>query len=118
MSFNEVPGVDDSSDGIKRRLRLTRFVKKAVENPNQKLFHEIKLDNTIHNKFGSKEYGAIVIAYLIETFNALGFNFPTPKEVKLSTDNYNRKNDLVGAFITQFYEATENYEDKVFLSDV
>ena len=117
-SFNEVPGVDDSSDGIKRRLLLTRFVKKAVDNPNPKLPHEIKLDNTIRNKFGSKEYGAIFLAYLIETFNKFGFTFPTPKEVELSTDDYNRENDLVGAFITQLYEATESYEDKVFLSDV
>ena len=52
LIFNDVPGVDGSDGGLKCRIKFTRLLKKAVENP--KLPHEIQLDNTLHGKFDSE----------------------------------------------------------------
>jgi len=119
MAFNDVPGHDGSDGGMKRRLRLTHFRKKAVEIELRDLGeNEVKLDNTIYKRFDTKEYGAICLAYLIKTFNTSSFVFPTPPEVNVSTDDYNRENDLVGEFTARFYEMTNDDADKISLSDM
>jgi phage/plasmid-associated DNA primase len=116
LIFNDIPGIDASDGGLRRRIKLTQFLKKAVENPQ--LAHEIQIDNTLHGKFDSEEYGAAWLAYLIETFNEFGFQFPTPEEVDISTNDYIHEHDLVGQFITDNYEVTNNFEDKVYLRDI
>jgi hypothetical protein len=117
ISFSEVPGVDGSDGGrLVLRLRLTRIKKKAVENPNILFPREINLENTILDKFDTNEYGATFIAYLIESFDYQKFDFLISTEVLASTDDSNHENDLMGEFMSKFYEITKNSKSKVPLS--
>jgi P4 family phage/plasmid primase-like protien len=103
LCFNEIPGVDDSSGGIERRLRLLRFRNKFMENPTA-LGHR-RIDTTLQAKFCSKKYGAAFLAYLIRTFNEYGFAFETPASVRNDAKSYVRDNNLLEEFMKTFFEA-------------
>jgi phage/plasmid-associated DNA primase len=116
MCFNEVPGVDDSSDGIARRLNLVQFLKKAVHNPTSA--NHIKRDDSLPGKFDSKVYGACFLSWLIEIHLQHGFSFQTPECVKLASTEYIGENDVLGQFLSEEYDVTNVNNDKVPLSDV
>jgi putative DNA primase/helicase len=98
MYFNEIPGIEDSSDGIARRFNLINFLKKAVHNPTSD--NHIKRDDTLPGKFDSKAYGACFISWLIEIYLQHGFASETPKCVKLASTEYIGENDVLGQFLS------------------
>ena len=114
--FNEVPGVDDSSGGIARRLDMIHYPFKFEDNP--KLAHEKKKDESLHEKFKSKEYGACFLGMMIKRFNEVGSNFETPEKVKVAAKEYIGENDVLGQFMKERFEQTSEYGDKVKLSQV
>ena len=77
LYFNEIPGVDDSIGGIKRRLALVNLPFKLVDTPS--LTNKKTIDDSLHAKFDSKDYGACLLKHFIDLFTKIGFNFQTPK---------------------------------------
>jgi P4 family phage/plasmid primase-like protien len=117
LCFNEVPGVDDPSGAIDRRLDMIHHPFKFVESPKQA--HEKQIDTGLHEKFSSKEYGACFLASLIiNMYNEHGFNFQAPPEVKAAAKEFIAENDYIGQFIDENFERTENPDDKVMLKDI
>jgi P4 family phage/plasmid primase-like protien len=116
MCFNEIPGMEDSSDGTARRFNLIQFLKKAVHNPTNP--NHIKRDDSLPGKFDSKAYGACFLAWLIEIYLRHGFAFETPECVKLASTEYIGENDVLGQFLSDEYDITNVDTDKVPLSDV
>jgi phage/plasmid-associated DNA primase len=100
--FNEIPGVDDSSRGIERRLRLLRFKNKFMETPTME-FHR-PIDTTMQAKFCSKMHGAAFLAYLIRTFNEHGFAFETPTSVISDAKSYVGDNNILGEFMKTYFK--------------
>jgi putative DNA primase/helicase len=72
LCFNEIPGVDDSSRGIERRLDLIKHPYKFVDNPIRA--HEKAVDKSLQAKFSSKEYGVAFNGFLIITLTTTGLN--------------------------------------------
>eukprot|EP00873_Tetraselmis_striata_P039780 jgi/Tetstr1/460044/TSEL_005364.t1 len=116
LCFNEIPGVDDSSGGIERRLDLIRYPFKFVDSPS--LPHEKQVDRSLQKKFSSKVFGAAFLSSLIKIFNDTGFAFDPPESVKQEARDFLGENDLVGQFLNVFYEETGEYSDFVTLSDI
>jgi phage/plasmid-associated DNA primase len=106
LCFNEIPGVDDSSGGIERRLRLLRFKNKFMETPTME-FHR-PIDTTVQAKFCSKMYGAAFLAYLIRTFNEHGFAFETPTSVRDDAKNYVGDDNILGEFMETYFEVASD----------
>ena len=77
--FNEVPGADEKSSGLERRLDLVDYNQKYVYAPLKT--NERKLVKRLYKEFESEIYGAAVLAYLIKTFDAKGFDFVTPTAI-------------------------------------
>eukprot|EP00873_Tetraselmis_striata_P027955 jgi/Tetstr1/448219/TSEL_035507.t1 len=116
LCFNEIPGVDDSSGGIERRLDLIRHPYKFVDTPS--LPHERPVDRSLQHKFSSKEFGASFLGSLINIYNEHGFDFPIPESVIQEAKDFLGENDLIGQFLQEFYEETSEYSDYVKLNDI
>eukprot|EP00873_Tetraselmis_striata_P020412 jgi/Tetstr1/440676/TSEL_028985.t1 len=116
LCFNGIPGVDDSSGGIERRLDLIRHPYKFVDNPS--LPHEKKVDRSLQNKFSAKEYVAAFLGSLSNIYNEYGFDFPTPDSVKQEAKDDLGENALIGQFLQEYFEETSEYSDYVKLSDI
>eukprot|EP00873_Tetraselmis_striata_P009643 jgi/Tetstr1/429907/TSEL_019772.t1 len=116
LCFNEIPGVDDSSGGIERRLDLIRHPYKFVDNPT--LAHEKLVGRTLQSKFSSKEYGAAFLGALIIIHNEHGFDFETPASVKQEAREYLGENDVLGQFVAKYYEESNEYSDHIKLTEM
>ena len=103
MSFNEVPGNDDSSWGLARRLEFVDFIKKFVDNPDPSN-NELQVVDGLSLKFGTKPYGDALLARLINMYNENGFNIAVP-----TTDNKTLEQFMVETFIY-----TDSDDDVVF----
>jgi phage/plasmid-associated DNA primase len=117
MMFNEVPGCDDSSGGMARRLEFIDYFKKYVENPNAQNRHELQIDNTLTAKFDSSAYGAAFIAYLIGVFNSTGFKIQVPASVKNASTEYIQDNSGIDEFIAEAFDRTDDVNDTVYLAE-
>jgi P4 family phage/plasmid primase-like protien len=102
LCFNEIPGVEDSSGAIARRLRVVRFKNKFVDKPVME--HHRLIDPDLQAKFSSQKYGAAFLALLIRTFNEDGFNFPIPASVTREATDYLGENDVLGEFMNANFE--------------
>jgi putative DNA primase/helicase len=116
MMFNEVPGIEDTSGGIERRLDMIHFGNKFVESPRRP--NEKQIDKTLQKKFQSKEYGACFLKMLIDRFLTHGFNFEIPDKVQQDAKSYLGDNDVLGPFMESLYEETDNEDDYVYLKDI
>lgn len=116
LCFNEIPGVDDSSGGIERRLDLIRHPFKFVDNPTRP--HEKAVDRSLQNKFSSSSYGAAFLGALIKIHIEYGFEFETPESVKQEAKEYLGENDVLGQFLQEYFEETSEYSDYVKLRDI
>jgi phage/plasmid-associated DNA primase len=116
MCFNEIPGVEDSSDGIARRFNLIQILKKAVHSLTSS--NHSKRDDSLPGNFSRKVYGACFLAWLIEIYLQHGVAFQLPECVKLAFKEYIEENDVLGQFLTDEYDVTNVDRDKIPLSDV
>jgi len=117
MMFNEVPGCDDSSGGMARRLEFIAYLKKYVKNPNAQNKHELQIDNTLTPKFDSSAYGAAFLAYLIGVFNFNGFNIQVLACVKDASTKYIQDNIGIDEFIAETFYRTSDENDIVYLAE-
>ena len=116
LCFNEVPGVDDSSGGIARRLEMVRFSFKFVDRPAQT--HEKKINTDLQEKFSSIKFGACFLGILIRRFQDNGFQFARPDCVSREAADYLCENDVLGEFLEATFIQTEDLSDKVSLKEM
>jgi hypothetical protein len=88
MSFNEVPGNDDHSGGLARRLKIVDFIKKYVDNPESENNELQVVDGLLDLSFATKPYGAAFLAYLMVVYNEHGFNITVPASIKEASKKY------------------------------
>ena len=116
LCFNEVPGFDDASGGMERRLDMINYPFKFVDNPQ--LAHEKKIDTKLAGILSSKECGACFLAILIKRFNERWFAFETPEVVKIASKEFANENDVIGQFLEARFVRTSNSNDKIKLTDM
>ena len=116
MLFNEVPGNDDDSNGMARRIDIIKYLFSFVTSP-KRLYEKLRNEN-LQERFSSQLYGAAFLSTLIVIFNETGFDFETPDQVKQDSAEYILENDKLGEFMITHFEETDNYSDKIRISDV
>jgi putative DNA primase/helicase len=117
LIFNDYPTVDDSSDGIARRLKLVQYLMKFLSSPAPNT-NERLIDTSLAGKFKDKAYGGFFLGYLIDRFHEHGFNFTVPESGMLASKEYIGENDVVGQLLNQFYTKTGAGDDKIKLKDI
>jgi hypothetical protein len=88
MVSNEVPGCDDNTDGVERRLDLIDFVRNNVPAVDSKYRNQDPIIKGLQEDFNTEEYEAAFLDYIIKTFNNNGFKIETPKAVINASKDY------------------------------
>jgi len=115
MSFNEVPGCDDNTDGIERRLKLIKFTRKYVVVLDPGNDNHRPLIKGLQTDFKTAEYGAAFLGFLIDIFNTHQFEFEPPLQVTEASKDYIKQNNVLVTFIEEAFDETGDKDDTVTL---
>jgi len=114
MTTNELPEIKSIDGGTWRRIRVIDFMSKFVENPNPSEPYEFKLDTTLKDKIS--QWAPAFISYLIHIYTTMydtPNRVPEPNEVKASTEQYRKEQDLLSEFFDTCFERTNDKKEGV-----
>jgi P4 family phage/plasmid primase-like protien len=114
MLCNEMPGVDDESEGFALRLEVMNFGNIYKIDPT--LPHEKMIDTSLRGMF--ETFGAQMLRMAINRYHLTGHEFSTPAAVKETSHQFLSENSIIELFVGEYYEVTQNYSDKVSLGDM
>ena len=99
---NDLPPIKSTDGGTWRRLRVTEFTSKFVDNPKNK--NEFKKDGLLKETIKEKEWKETFMSILIEQYKIYkegGFKLHEPEEVTAFTKQYQKSNDIFLEFIDE-----------------
>ena len=114
MTTNELPEIKSIDGGTWRRIRVIDFMSKFVENPDPNNNYEFKLDTSLKDKIS--QWAPAFISYLIHIYTTMydiPNKVPEPLEVKASTEQYRKEQDLLSEFFDACFERTNDKKDGV-----
>jgi P4 family phage/plasmid primase-like protien len=100
MACNKIPTISDLDGGVIRRLKITEFVSRFVDEPNLDNRYEFKIDKDLKSKLDS--YKSAFICILIDYYRLYrneGLVPPTP--VLQVTKKYENDNNIIKQFIDE-----------------
>ena len=112
MACNRVPALSDTDGGVIRRLKISEFVSRFVENPNPNITHtetgiyEFKIDKSLKSKLDSLKpvFMSILINYY-KIYRSEGLH--PPHTVIKVTQKYENDNNLIKSFIDEFIQVAD-----------
>lgn len=113
---NVLPDIPSNDGGTWRRLRVTEWPAKFVENPKER--HEFKLDPTIPNKMKSWKAGFMWLLLNCYYPKYISEGLKEPPKVMEFTNKYQQNNDVFYEYIVDILEETNNTEDSLKLTDI
>ena len=104
MATNKLPGLSGSDGGTSRRLKITEFVARFVENPNveniKKGIHEFKIDKELKSKLDN--YGPVFINILLVYYKKYKMSgLIPPDNVAKVTKKFEADNDIIKQFVDE-----------------
>ena len=114
MTTNELPEIKSIDGGTWRRIRVIDFMSKFVENPDPNNNYEFKLDTSLKDKIS--QWAPAFISYLIHIYTTMydtPNKVPEPLEVKASTEQYRKEQDLLSEFFDTCFERTNEKKEGV-----
>ena len=119
MTTNELPEIKSIDGGTWRRIRVIDFMSKFVEHPDSNNPYEFKLDTTLKDKIS--QWAPAFISYLIHVYTTM-YDIPNkqpePLEVKSSTEQYRKEQDLLSEFFDTCFERSTDKKDGVKKKDI
>jgi phage/plasmid-associated DNA primase len=114
MTTNELPEIKSIDGGTWRRIRVVDFMSKFVENPDPSNPYEFKLDTTLKDKIS--QWAPAFVSYLIHIYTTM-YDIPNkdpePAEVRASTDQYRKEQDLYREFYDTCFEISNEKKDGI-----
>jgi P4 family phage/plasmid primase-like protien len=103
MACNRVPTMSDIDGGTIRRLKITEFVSKFIENPSTNIqagLYEFKIDKELKNKLES--YKTVFLSILLDYYRIYKEEGLTPPDaVAIVTKKYENSNNNMKSFIDE-----------------
>ncbi len=119
MTTNDLPEIKSIDGGTWRRIRVIDFMSKFVEHPDPNNQYEFKLDTTLKDKISS--WAPAFISYLIHVYTTM-YDIPNrepePAEVKASTEQYRKEQDIFKEYYETCYTMTDNKKEGIKKKDV
>jgi P4 family phage/plasmid primase-like protien len=112
MACNRQPMLSDSDGGTIRRLKLTEFISRFVENPSpepQNGIYEFKIDKDLKSKL--EHYKSVFMCILLnyyKTYRSEGI--VPPMSVIKVTKKYESDNNLIKDFIDEYIQESDKSE--------
>ena len=97
VATNVTYTINDTTDGIWRRIKKINHISKFEDNPNLKNKNEFKKDKTLSEKF--TKWAPILMTLLIEIAIKTRGEITTPQIIIDETNSYRNKQDLVSEFM-------------------
>ena len=99
---NKMPGISDIDGGVIRRIKITEFTSRFVDNPkyNEDGIHEFMIDRTIKDKYD--EYAPVFMCILLDYYTLYKSEGLVPPESVLKvTKKYENDNNAIKYFIDE-----------------
>lgn len=117
MTCNEMPEVPSDDGGTWRRIRVIEFLSKFVEKPDPNNKLEFPLDIELMEKID--RWADTFISMLIAHHKEIDpKNISEPWEVRKATESYKKNNDIIGQYVNEKMEKTDNDSDVLQLNRV
>lgn len=104
MCCNKIPAISDLDGGVVRRLKITEFVSRFVEEPSEdnksQGIHEFKIDKDLKSKLDS--YNSVFMCILLDYYKLYKTEglIPPPAVLKV-TKKYENDNNTIKQFIDE-----------------
>ena len=112
MACNRVPVMSDSDGGTIRRLKLTEFISRFVENPSdepQNGVYEFKIDKDLKSKL--EFYKPVFMCVLLNYYKIYRSEGITPPlSVVKVTKKYENDNNLIKDFVDEYIQESDKSE--------
>jgi len=112
MACNRIPTMSDSDGGTIRRLKLTEFISRFVENPSdepQNGIYEFKIDKDLKSKL--EHYKPVFMCVLLNYYRIYRTEGITPPmSVIKVTKKYENDNNLIKDFIDEYIQESDKSE--------
>lgn len=104
MACNKLPNISEMDGGVTRRLKLTEFTSRFVENPDpenlKKGIHEFKIDKELKTKLDN--HGPVFMNILIKYYQKYREEGLKPPQAVISvTRKYEANNNMIKQFIDE-----------------
>ena len=109
MQCNDVPKLDATDDGMKRRMRKIDYISRFVEaNEVDEENHKYPIDPSFMKELDSSDAMKMeFLRYLLDHFS-LEYNFEMPESIRRACECYLRDNDGVAQFVEEFVEPSSD----------
>ena len=108
LATNRVPAMSDSDGGTIRRLKLTEFISRFVDNPNpdpnpQNGIYEFKIDKDLKSKL--ENYKSVFMSILLDYYKIYRQEgIKPPPSVVAVTKKYENDNNIIKDFIDEYIQ--------------
>ncbi|GAQ92384.1 hypothetical protein KFL_010010020 [Klebsormidium nitens] len=119
LQMNNKASLDNYDEGIKRRVEIITHLIQFVENPTRPC--ERKGDTELKGNITNGEsYWQEFVRLLIETHVHVQLHgkMPTPQSIIECTNEYIDSNNVIGGFLSEFYDITNNPDDIIKAGDL
>lgn len=99
---NRLPGLSGSDGGVSRRIKITEFSSRFVDNPDPKITHirEFKIDRELKSKLD--DFTPVFMSILIDYYQLYRKEGLVPPEaVTIVTKKFESDNDLIKQFVQE-----------------
>jgi len=113
LMCNDLPNIPTNDDGTWRRLEVVDFIARFVDDKNKldDSKHVYKRDKQLKSKFDA--WKLVFFGFLLEEWMKYDKEGITiPKQVNNKTKSYRNDNDIVGQWIDQSCEISDNIQQK------
>ena len=112
MATNRVPNLSDSDGGTIRRLKITEFISRFVDNPSPDAtngIYEFKIDKNLKSKLDFyKPVFMNILIYYYQIYREEGLTPPAP--VIQVTKKYENDNNLIKDFVDEYIQQADKTE--------
>lgn len=118
---NNKPELSSVDDGVARRLRIVDFMVKFLDNPDENNKYQAKLDPTFISFVRDEGVRGAFIKILLDRWINRVSKFPkipVPQSVMEASKEYVDDSNPVLGFIQEYYDITNNVNDKIKSSDL
>jgi putative DNA primase/helicase len=117
--MNQLPSLSNHDGGIARRLKIVPYTFQFTDTPTMP--HQKKMDRTMLSRFNTDAFAQQNMIILLEYFDTRlrgQRDLIYPTEASEFTEEYMAEEDIVGTFLQECCQVTNDRNDKVSASEL
>jgi P4 family phage/plasmid primase-like protien len=119
LQMNQLPSLSNHDGGIARRLKIVPYTFQFTDTPTMP--HQKKMDRTMLSRFNTDAFAQQNMIILLEYFDTRlrgQRDLIYPTEASEFTEEYMAEEDIVGTFLQECCQVTNDRNDKVSASEL